>query len=238
MIEHEQHGAGEIHEPHRVHRTVWLRAAVMGANDGIVSTSSLIIGVAAANTTHENILLAGVAGLMAGAMSMAAAEYVSVSSQADTEKADLAIEQQSLDENPEAEREELAEIYRQRGLEPELAGQVADQLMEHDALGAHARDEIGISEKTSARPTLAALSSAATFFIGGGLPLAMAWMSPLQLLIPLVAGACLPLLAALGALAARTGGASMWLGAGRVAFWGSLAMVVTAGVGRLFGVAA
>lgn len=240
MIERERHAEDgtPAHEPHRMHRTVWLRAAVMGANDGIVSTASLIIGVAAASTTHENILLAGAAGLMAGAMSMAAAEYVSVSTQADTEKADLAIEQRSLDENPEAEHEELAQIYRQRGLDPELARQVAEQLMEHDALGAHARDEIGISEETSARPILAALSSAATFSIGAGLPLGVAWLSPLPLVIPTVAGACLPLLAGLGAVAAHTGGASMWIGAGRVAFWGSLAMVVTAGVGRLFGVAA
>lgn len=210
----------------------------MGANDGIVSTSSLIIGVAAASASHENILIAGVAGLMAGAMSMAAAEYVSVSSQADTEKADLEIERRSIEENPRAELEELAEIYRSRGLDPDLAENVARQLMEHDALGAHARDEIGISETTSARPTLAALSSAATFAIGAGLPLAVAWLSPLSMVIPMVAAACLPLLAALGAVAARTGGASWLVGAARVAFWGTLAMVVTAGVGRLFGVAA
>lgn len=209
----------------------------MGANDGIVSTSSLVIGVAAASTSHENILLAGVAGLAAGAMSMAAAEYVSVSSQSDTEKADLEIERQSLRDNPEAEREELAAIYRDRGLDPELADRVAKQLMDHDALGAHARDEIGISEVTSARPTLAAASSAATFSIGAALPLAVAWLSPLQMVIPMVASACLPLLAALGAVAARAGGASMLVGAARVAFWGSLAMGLTAGVGRLFGVA-
>lgn len=227
-----------LHEPHRVHRTVWLRAAVMGANDGIVSTSSLIIGVAAAASSHENILLAGVAGLMAGAMSMAAAEYVSVSSQADTEKADLAIERESLARNPDAETRELAEIYEERGLDSDLARKVAEQLMDSDALRAHARDEIGISETTSARPTLAALSSAATFSIGAGLPLAVAWLSPLSLVIPMVAGSCLPLLAALGALAARTGGASMLIGAARVAFWGTLAMGVTAGVGSLFGVVA
>lgn len=208
----------------------------MGANDGIVSTSSLIIGVAAASASHENILIAGVAGLMAGAMSMAAAEYVSVSSQSDTEKADLEVERRSIEENPQAELEELAEIYQSRGLDPDLAENVARQLMDHDALGAHARDEIGISEATSARPTLAALSSAATFAIGAGLPLMVAWLSPLSLVIPMVAGACLPLLAALGALAARTGGASMLIGAVRVAFWGSLAMALTAGVGRLFGV--
>ena len=227
-----------IHEPHRVHRTVWLRAAVMGANDGIVSTSSLIIGVAAASTTHENILLAGVAGLMAGAMSMAAAEYVSVSSQADTERADLEIERRSLRDNPDAELQELADIYRDRGLDDELAHEVARQLMDKDALGAHARDEIGISETTSARPTLAALSSAATFSVGAGLPLGVAWLVPLDMVIPAVAGSCLPLLAALGAVAARTGGASKLKGATRVAFWGTLAMAVTAGVGRLFGVVA
>jgi len=227
-----------IHEPHRVHRTVWLRAAVMGANDGIVSTSSLVIGVAAASSSHENILLAGVAGLMAGAMSMAAAEYVSVSSQADTEKADLEIERRSLEDNPQAEKQELADIYQKRGLDRALAVEVAEQLMAHDALGAHARDEIGISDSISARPTLAALSSAATFSIGAGLPLAVAWLSPLELVIPMVAGACLPLLAALGAVAARTGGASTIVGAVRVAFWGTLAMAVTAGVGRLFGVVA
>ncbi|RFF31669.1 VIT1/CCC1 transporter family protein [Wenzhouxiangella sediminis] len=227
-----------IHEPHRVHRTVWLRAAVMGANDGIVSTSSLIIGVAAASTTHENILLAGVAGLMAGAMSMAAAEYVSVSSQADTERADLEIERRSLRDNPQDELKELADIYRDRGLDDELAHEVARQLMDKDALGAHARDEIGISETTSARPTLAALSSAATFSVGAGLPLAVAWFVPLGMVIPAVAGSCLPLLAALGAIAARTGGASKLKGAARVAFWGTLAMAVTAGVGRLFGVVA
>jgi VIT1/CCC1 family predicted Fe2+/Mn2+ transporter len=194
--------------------------------------------VAAASTTHENILLAGVAGLMAGAMSMAAAEYVSVSSQADTERADLAIERRSLKENPGAELRELAQIYEDRGLQPGLAREVAEQLTAHDALGAHARDEIGISETTSARPTLAALSSAATFSIGAALPLGVAWLAPLNLVIPAVAASCLPLLAGLGALAARTGGASMLLGAGRVAFWGSLAMIVTAGVGRLFGVVA
>jgi len=231
-------GPEHLHQPHRVHRTVWLRAAVMGANDGIVSTSSLIIGVAAAGATHENILIAGVAGLIAGAMSMAAAEYVSVSSQADTEKADLAVERRSIEENPEAERAELAAIYRQRGLDAALADRVAEQLMAHDALGAHARDEIGISEQTSARPIVAAASSAATFAVGAGLPLAVAWLSPLDLVIPMVAGACLPLLAGLGAVAARTGGASIWVGAARVGFWGTLAMAVTAGVGRLFGVAA
>lgn len=227
-----------IHEPHRVHRTVWLRAAVMGANDGIVSTASLIIGVAAAGSSHDNILLAGVAGLMAGAMSMAAAEYVSVSSQSDTEKADLATERRSLRDNAEAETEELAEIYRARGLDRELARRVAEQLMEHDALGAHARDEIGISETTSARPLLAAISSAATFSIGAGLPLAATWLVPLSLVMPVVAGSCLMLLAVLGALAAHTGGASKVVGATRVAFWGSLAMAATAGVGRVFGVVA
>lgn len=210
----------------------------MGANDGIVSTSSLIIGVAAAASSQENILIAGVAGLIAGAMSMAAAEYVSVSSQADTEQADLAIERKSLAENPDAERRELANIYRRRGLDADLAERVAEQLMASDALAAHARDDIGISDKTAARPILAALSSAATFAVGAGLPLAVAWLAPLAWVIPLVAAACLPLLAVLGAIAARAGGASMLIGAGRVAFWGTLAMAATAGVGRLFGVAA
>jgi VIT1/CCC1 family predicted Fe2+/Mn2+ transporter len=210
----------------------------MGANDGIVSTSSLIIGVAAAASSQENILIAGVAGLIAGAMSMAAAEYVSVSSQADTEQADLAIERKSLADNPDAERRELAGIYRRRGLDADLAERVAEQLMASDALAAHARDDIGISDKTAARPILAALSSAATFAVGAGLPLAVAWLAPLAWVIPLVAAACLPLLAVLGAIAARAGGASMLIGAGRVAFWGTLAMAATAGVGRLFGVAA
>jgi len=226
------------HEVHRVHRVGWLRAAVLGANDGIVSTASLIIGVAAASTTQENILLAGVAGLVAGAMSMAAGEYVSVSSQADTENADLAVERKSLEENFEFERDELAKIYEERGLETVLALQVAEQLMAHDALAAHARDEIGISDKVSAQPVQAALSSAGTFTVGAALPLLVAWVIPGAQLIPAVAVSSLVFLALLGAIAARTGGASIFVGAVRVTFWGTLAMAITAGVGRLFGVVA
>lgn len=226
------------HEVHRVHRVGWLRAAVLGANDGIVSTASLIIGVAAASTMHENILLAGVAGLVAGAMSMAAGEYVSVSSQSDTENADLALEKQSLDDDFDAEKEELALIYQDRGLEPVLALQVAEQLMAHDALGAHARDEIGISVSNSAQPVQAALSSAGTFVVGAALPLIVAWAMPGPRLIPLVAISSLVFLAILGGLAARTGGAAITVGAIRVTFWGALAMALTAVVGRLFGVIA
>ena len=223
-------------EIHKSHRVGWLRASVLGANDGIVSTASLIIGVAAANTTHENIILAGVAGVVAGAMSMAAGEYVSVSSQLDTEKADLAIEKKSLKEDFEFEKSELAQIYEDRGLDSVLAYQVAEQLMKHDALGAHARDEIGISGTGNARPVQAALSSAAAFTIGATLPLAVAWVVPVNLIINLVALFSLIFLALLGALAARAGGASMIIGASRVAVWGSLAMALTAGVGSAFGV--
>jgi len=223
-------------EVHRSHRAGWLRAAVLGANDGIVSTASLIIGVAAASTHHEGILLAGIAGLVAGAMSMAAGEYVSVSSQSDTEKADLAIEQRSLEEHVEFEREELAEIYEQRGLEPVLARQVAEQLMAHDALDAHARDEIGISVNGNARPVQAALASAATFTLGAALPLIVAWALPGDQLITFVALSSLLFLALLGGIAARVGGASITVGAVRVTFWGALAMALTAGAGRLFGV--
>jgi len=225
------------HEIHRVHRVGWLRAAVLGANDGIVSTASLIIGVAAANTGHDEIILAGLAGLVAGAMSMAAGEYVSVSSQADTERADLELEAKSLEENLDFEKEELAGIYENRGLSRELAIQVAEQLMEHDALGAHARDEIGIIESGRARPFQAAWSSAATFTAGAALPLIVAWTFPMPRLIPLVAGLSLVFLGTLGGIAARTGGASMLRGAIRVTFWGALAMALTAGVGKLFGVA-
>jgi VIT1/CCC1 family predicted Fe2+/Mn2+ transporter len=226
------------HEIHRAHRIGWLRAAVLGANDGIVSTASLIIGVAAASTSHDSILLAGVAGLVAGAMSMAAGEYVSVSSQADTENADLELEKHSLEQNFEFERDELAKIYEDRGLDPALAQQVADQLMAHDALGAHARDEIGISEVVSARPVQAAFSSAGTFIAGAILPLVVAWALPGPRLIPAVAVSSLVFLAFLGGLAARTGGAAVTAGAIRVTFWGALAMALTAGVGRLFGVVA
>lgn len=224
-------------EAHRSHRAGWLRAAVMGANDGIVSTASLIIGVAAAGTTHAGVLLAGLAGLVAGATSMAAGEYVSVSSQADIEHADLALERQSLAEHPQAELNELAAIYEKRGVEADLAQQVAAQLMAHDALGAHARDEIGISDNGTARPLQAALSSAGTFTIGAALPLLVAWAMPGQWLIYVVALSSLCFLAVLGALAARAGGAPMIIGADRVTFWGTLAMILTAIVGRIFGVA-
>jgi len=226
---------GEIHRSHRVG---WLRAAVLGANDGIVSTASLIVGVAAANASHESILLAGTAGLVAGAMSMAAGEYVSVSSQSDTEKADLAIERRSLEQNYAIEKEELAEIYEERGLERELAVEVAEKLMAHDALGAHARDEIGISESASARPVQAALFSATTFTIGAALPIIVTWITPRPHLAVFVAASSLLFLALLGGLAARAGGASITIGAFRVTFWGALAMTATAAVGRVFGVAA
>jgi vacuolar iron transporter family protein len=224
------------HEIHRLHRVGWLRAAVLGANDGIVSTASLIIGVAAAGATQASILLAGVAGLVAGAMSMAAGEYVSVSSQSDTENADIALEKHSLEHDFEFEKEELAQIYQSRGLEPALAGQVADQLMAHDALGAHVRDELGITQTASAQPVQAAFFSAVTFTIGAALPLLVAWLVPGSQLIALVAGASLLFLASLGALAAQAGGASLSIGAIRVTFWGALAMALTAGVGRVFGV--
>ncbi len=225
------------HEIHRSHRIGWLRAAVLGANDGIVSTSSLIIGVAAASAVQSDILLAGLAGLVAGAMSMAAGEYVSVSSQSDTEAADLAIELKSLEENTQFEKEELAHIYVTRGLEPALASKVAEQLMQHDALGTHARDELGITEDGKARPVQAALSSAATFTAGALLPLIVAWLAPPSLLIFLVAAFSLVFLALLGSLAARAGGAPILRASARVTFWGALAMALTAAVGHLFGVA-
>ncbi|WP_019675033.1 VIT1/CCC1 transporter family protein [Arsukibacterium perlucidum] len=225
-------------EVHRSHRVGWLRAAVLGANDGIVSTASLIIGVAAASTTHASVMLAGVAGLVAGAMSMAAGEYVSVSSQADTEHADLELERVSLAENPQFEKNELAEIYVKKGVEPDLAQRVAEQLMVHDALGAHARDEIGISANGAARPVQAALSSAATFTIGAALPLLVAWAMPGQYLIHAVAVLSLCFLTVLGVLAARAGGAPVIKGAVRVTFWGALAMALTAVVGSVFGVVA
>ncbi len=224
------------HESHRVHRVGWLRASVLGANDGIVSTASLIIGVAAAGASLENVLLAGVAGLVAGAMSMAAGEYVSVSSQSDTENADLELERLSLEEDFEMETVELAEIYVDRGIEPALARQVADQLMAHDALGAHARDEIGISTVINARPVQAAVSSAGAFTIGAAFPLMVAWTIPETRLIPAVALSSLVFLALLGGLAARTGGASISVGVVRVTFWGVLAMLLTAAVGHFFGI--
>ena len=222
-------------ERHRSERIGWLRAAVLGADDGIVSTASLVIGVAAAGSVRHEILLAGVAGLVAGALSMAAGEYVSVSSQADTERADLATEKMELKKQRPAEERELAAIYVQRGLDPELARTVALQLMAHDALGAHARDELGITEQMTARPLQAAGASAATFALGAALPLLVVILAPLTGLSFTIAAASLVCLATLGALAARTGGASPWIGSGRVAFWGALAMAATAGIGKLFG---
>ena len=225
-------------ERHRTARIGWLRAAVLGANDGIVSTASLVVGVAAASASHGSVLLTGVAGLVAGAMSMAAGEYVSVHSQADTENADLSRESAELEADPAAERRELTAIYVTRGLEPDLAKQVAEQLMAHDALGAHARDELGISETLSARPVQAALASAASFAIGAVLPLAVTALAPDKGLIAWVSGTSLVFLASLGAVAARVGGAGVWVGAWRVTFWGALAMAITAGVGALFGAVA
>lgn len=222
-------------ERHRTERIGWLRAAVLGANDGIVSTASLVLGVAAAQATHSSIMVAGVAGLVAGAMSMAAGEYVSVHSQADTENADLERERKELKADHLGERNELAAIYVARGLERALAKQVADQLMAHDALGAHARDELGISETLSARPIQAALASAGSFAVGAALPLVVTAIVPGANLIPVVSGTSLLFLALLGALAARVGGAGVAVGALRVTFWGALAMAVTAGVGTLFG---
>ncbi|MDA3923294.1 MAG: VIT family protein [Kiritimatiellae bacterium] len=223
-------------DAHRLHRTGWLRAAVMGANDGIVSTASLVIGVAAAHAVRGEILLAGIAGAVAGAMSMAAGEYVSVSSQSDTEKADLDLEKRHIKDNLEFEHKELAAIYQERGLEPDLALQVADQLMVHDALGAHARDELGIQDQFRARPIQAAVSSAAMFAVGAALPLLSIMAAPRSHVIPVVAVLSLLFLALLGSLAAHVGGASMVKGALRVTFWGALAMGLTAAVGTLFGV--
>jgi vacuolar iron transporter family protein len=222
-------------ERHRTDRIGWLRAAVLGANDGIVSTASLVIGVAAAGSSQGSVLVSGVAGLVAGAMSMAAGEYVSVHSQADTEKADLTRERAELTLDPAAERRELTAIYVTRGLDHGLAEQVAEQLMAHDALGAHARDELGISDVLSARPVQAALASAGSFAAGAVLPLAVTALAPEQGLIPWVSGTSLVFLALLGAIAARVGSAGAWIGAGRVTFWGALAMAITAGVGALFG---
>ncbi len=222
-------------ERHRTDRIGWLRAAVLGANDGIVSTASLVAGVAAASASHSSILMTGVAGLVAGAMSMAAGEYVSVHSQADSEQADLARERAELATDPVAEQRELAGIYVARGLEPALAQQVAAQLTAHDALGAHARDELGISETLGARPVQAAFASAGSFAVGALLPLAVTALVPGRGLIAWVSGMSLLFLAALGAVAARAGGARPVLGAWRVAFWGALAMAITAGVGALFG---
>lgn len=222
-------------ETHLVERVGWLRAAVLGANDGIVSTASLIVGVAAAATTPNDVLIAGVAGLVAGAMSMAAGEYVSVSSQADTERADLARESTELRIDPAFELDELSQIYVQRGVEADLARQVAAQLTAKGALAAHARDELGISASTTARPLQAALTSAATFSVGAAMPLAMAVIAPAAALVPAVGAASLVFLALLGALGARAGGASIWRGTLRVTFWGAFAMALTAAIGKLFG---
>ncbi len=222
-------------EQHRTDRIGWLRAAVLGANDGIVSTASLVIGVAAAHAARGDVLIAGVAGLVAGAMSMAAGEYVSVSSQADTEKADIERERRELDGDGEFEQEELTSIYVQRGLDPALAKQVAEQLMAHDALGAHARDELGISENLAARPVQAALASAGAFAVGAVIPLLIVVVTPESSLVMVVSIVSLILLAALGVLAAQAGGAPVIKSAARVAFWGALAMGLTAAVGALFG---
>ena len=222
-------------ENHLVARIGWLRAAVLGANDGIVSTASLVVGVAAASATPSAILLTGVAGLVAGAMSMAAGEYVSVSSQSDTETADLAREAQELADRPEAEHAELAGIYMRRGLDARLAHEVARQLMEKDALGAHAHDELGLTPGSAARPIQAALTSAATFSVGAAMPLLLATVAPPRLLVPLVVSGSLLFLAILGALGARTGGAGMLKPTVRVTFWGALAMAVTSLVGATFG---
>lgn len=222
-------------ERHRTDRIGWLRAAVLGANDGIVSTASLVLGVAAANATHGNVMVAGIAGLVAGAMSMAAGEYVSVRSQADSEQAALNLERKELETDDPGERRELTAIYVERGLDPALAKQVTEQLMAHDALGAHARDELGISETLSARPIQAALTSAASFAVGAAMPLAAVALASEAGLIPVVSASSLVFLAILGGLAARVGGASVAAGAMRVTFWGALAMALTAGVGALFG---
>ncbi|MGZ9128074.1 MAG: VIT1/CCC1 transporter family protein [Candidatus Binatia bacterium] len=222
-------------ENHLVTRIGWLRAAVLGANDGIVSTASLIVGVAAATAAQNDVLIAGIAGLVAGAMSMAAGEYVSVSSQSDTEQADLARERKELEESPASELNELRDIYVKRGVDQALALQVAEQLMAKDALMAHARDELGISEISAARPVQAALTSAATFAVGAALPLLMVVVSPASALIPIVSAASLGFLALLGAIGAKAGGANVLRGTARVTFWGAMAMALTAGIGAVFG---
>nr|WP_176456541.1 VIT family protein [Bordetella genomosp. 4] len=222
-------------EPHRTGRIGWLRASVLGANDGIISTASMIAGVAAANVSHASILTTAIAALAAGSMSMAAGEFVSVHSQADTEKADLAQERRELMRNPAGEHRELTGIYVRRGLDPQLAAEVATQLMEHDALGSHARDEIGITETLRARPLQAAVASAASFAVGAALPLAVVLVAPPQSLLPWTVATSIFFLALLGAIAAAIGGASVVRSALRVAFWGTLAMAVTAGIGALFG---
>ena len=225
----------QLPERHFVNRIGWLRAAVLGANDGILSTASLIVGVAAASATQNAVLIAGVAGLVAGAMSMAAGEYVSVSSQSDSEQADLARERKELSESPEFELDELAEIYVKRGVDRDLARKVSRQLMAKDALGAHAHDELGISEITAARPVQAALTSALSFSLGAALPVLIVVVSPSSVLVPIVSAASLGFLAVLGAISARVGGAHILRGAARVTFWGALAMALTAGIGKLLG---
>lgn len=225
-------------ERHLTDHIGWLRAAVLGANDGIVSTASLVLGVAAAGATHSNVMIAGIAGLVAGAMSMAAGEYVSVRSQADSEQAALNLERKELAADNLGEHRELTAIYVGRGVDPALAKQVAEQLMAHDALGAHARDELGISETFRARPIQAAFTSAASFAVGAAMPLLAVGLVPGSSLISFVSGTSLVFLAVLGGLAARVGGASVALGAMRVTFWGALAMALTAGVGKIFGIAA
>ena len=222
-------------ETHQSRNIGWLRAAVLGANDGLISTSSLVVGVAAAQADRASVVVAALAGLVAGALSMAAGEYVSVSSQSDTEQADLARERKELDDNPELEREELANIYRKRGLDQDLALRVADQLMAVDALGAHAHDELGISDATTARPVQAALTSAATFSVGAAMPLLMVTVSPSALLVPIVSAASLGFLAVLGALGARAGGANVLKATTRVTFRVALAMALTAGIGAIVG---
>lgn len=224
-------------ETHLVSRIGWLRAAVLGANDGIVSTASLIVGVAASAAGSSEILIAGIAGLVAGAMSMAAGEYVSVSSQADTEQADLARERLELESQPDLEREELAQLYAKRGVDIDLARRVAEQLMQKDALEAHAREELGISEITTARPIMAALTSALTFAVGAMMPLAMVWLAPANQLVWLVSAASLLFLALLGAIGAKAGGADVMKATIRVTFWGAFAMALTAGIGALVGTA-
>lgn len=222
-------------EKHLVDRIGWLRAAVLGANDGIVSTASLIVGVAAATATRNDVLIAGVAGLVAGAMSMAAGEYVSVSSQSDTERADITRERKELSDNIAFELDELADVYVTRGVDRELALRVAEQMMAKDALTAHARDELGISEITTARPVQAALTSAATFSLGAAMPLLMVVVAPVGTLVPVVSVASLAFLALLGAIGARAGGADVLRATARVTFWGALAMALTAGIGKVFG---
>ena len=225
-------------ERHFAARINWLRASVLGANDGLVSTASLVVGVASANAGRGDVLIAGLAGIVAGAMSMAAGEFVSVSSQADTEKADLTRERGELEQDVASEREELARIYETRGLDPALARQVAEQLMAHDALAAHARDELGLSDVRGVRPIQAAFASALSFAVGASLPLLVAWLAPWRLMMPIVVATSLLFLALLGALAARTGGARTGVGAARVTLWGALAMAATAAVGAAFGIAA